>query len=58
MSSDNKKWSQLYKQTILNLEEINQLLLRHVENVEKENVSNLIQELMIINDYNVYLIQI
>jgi len=37
--SDLKKWSQLYKQTNLNLEEINQLLLRHVENVERENVN-------------------
>ena len=36
--NDNKKWVQLYKQTNLNLEDINQVLLKHVENVEKENV--------------------
>jgi len=36
--SDLKKWSQLFKQTNMNLEEINQSLLKHVDNVERENV--------------------
>jgi hypothetical protein len=36
--SSNRPWAKLYKQTNANLEDIHEGLLKHIENVENENV--------------------
>jgi hypothetical protein len=39
MSDNSRPWSKLYKQTNANLEDIHEGLLKHIENLEGENVN-------------------